>query len=605
MAKKKTKNTGQKLSLRKQKPLSPKLAQKLQLAYSFHQKGDVNLAKETYESILAERPNHAETNFLLGLLISHAGYLEQSEVFLSKAVKANPSEPRYLVGFGILLLKLDKFIDAANFLQKAVKIAPNEIEAVYNFGTAQYKLNRSDEAIKYFNIALNLNAEHLGSLNNMGNAQLALCNIETANSFYLKAHKHNTKSLSLLSDILINYNYYTDLSPTEVYQNHKQAAAYFPCKKTKSNLNHKPNNKIKIAYISADFRVHSVANFLLPLIKNHNRDKFEIYCFYNGRKVDQITLQFEALSDHWEMVSSISDEKLIKNIEHHNIDILVDLAGHTANNRLAVFSQRAAPIQITWLGYPHSTGLQEMDIRLIDDITDPSKASVGLSSEKLVRLPNGFLCYEGDESIPYQKTPPSIDNHFITFGSFNNVAKLNVKVIRAWAEILSAVPGSRLIIKSRQFQEISLRERYLGEFKELGINPERITLLELIPSVENHLLAYNQIDIALDSFPYNGTTTTCEAMWMGVPTITFIGDRHAARVSASIMTHSGFKELIAKDLNAYKSLAVNLAKDTDALIKLRSNMRERMKNSDLCNAKKFTANMEQAFQDAVISETPN
>jgi protein O-GlcNAc transferase len=519
-------------------------------------------------------------------------------VFLSKAVQATPSEPRYLVGFGILLLKLDKFLEAANILQKAVKIAPTEIEAIYSLGTAYYKLKRTEEAIKYFDIALNLNAEHLGSLNNMGNAQLALCNIDTANSFYLKAHKQNKKALSLLSDILLNYNYYTDLSAEEVYQNHKQAAKYFPSKKIVSHQ-HKPNQKIKIAYISADFRVHSVAYFLLPLIKNYNRDKFEIYCFYNGHKVDQITQQFEALSDHWEIISSFNNEKLLNTVVHHNIDILVDLTGHTSNNRLSVFSQRAAPIQITWLGYPHSTGLQEMDIRLIDEITDPNQESVEISSEKLVRLPNRFLCYEGDESVPYQKTPPSVKNNFITFGSFNNVAKINDSVIHAWAEILSAVPESRLIIKSRQLEEASLCERYLNDFKKLNINPDRVTLLEMIPSLENHLMIYNQIDIALDSFPYNGTTTTCEAMWMGVPTITFIGDRHAARVGASIMTHSGYNELLAKDLKTYESLAINIANDSNKRLELRHDMRERMQQSDLCNAKQFTSDMEQAFQNAI------
>ncbi len=599
MAKKKTKNTGQKLSLRKQKPLSSEQANKLQLAYSLHQKGDLNQAKNLYQQILADRPSHAETNFLFGLLVSHAGLHEQGEALLSKAVQVSPIEPRYLVGLGILLLQTSQFDKAVIVLQKAVKVAPKQLEAIQNLGTAYFKQKSILKAVECFESALKLKPDHLPSLNNMGNAQLALCNIEQANEFYLRAHEQDTTSLGLLSDILLNSNYMESLSAEALSQKHILAADHFPKKKQTIEYKAKPNNKIRIGYVSADFRIHSVASFLIPLISNHNREKFEIYCFYNGEKVDRVTHKFESLADHWEMIHSLSDEAVAQLISKNEIDILVDLSGHTSHNRLSVFSRRAAPIQISWLGYPHSTGIPEMDIRIIDEITDPTLSSDKLSSEKLIRLPKGFLCFEGDTSIPYQKEPPSIKNGYITFGSFNNLAKVTDSVIKTWAEILLAVPNSRMIIKSRQMEEKSLRERYLGYFQSVGITPDRITLLEVIQSLENHLQVYDQIDIALDTFPYNGTTTTCEAMWMGVPTMTFTGDRHAARVGASIMTHAGFIELVSDDLSSFKTYSIDLANNAEKLIELRADMRERMQQSDICNAKQFTKHMEEAFQSSL------
>jgi len=393
----------------------------------------------------------------------------------------------------------------------------------------------------------------------------------------------------------LNYNYFANLSPEEIFQKHSEAAKHFPGKQAELKRVKKQNKKIRFAYVSADFKTHSVAYFLLPLLKNHDREAFEIYCFYNGDVVDPITKQFQSLSDHWQAIHSLNDHDLSALFIESEIDILVDLSGHTSNNRLAVFATRVAPVQITWLGYPHSTGIPEMDIRIIDEISDPSPSSEPLSTEKLIRLPHGFLCYEGPNDVPYNKQPPCLDNGFITFGSFNNLAKVNQNVIKTWSDILRSVPNSKIIIKSKQLSEASVHQRYLGYFESYGIESDRITLLAMLPSAADHLSIYNQIDIALDTFPYNGTTTTCEAMWMGVPTTTFVGDRHSARVGASIMTHSGFTELASNNLESFVSDTVALANQTERLQTLRLDMRERMLSSDLCNAKQFARQMESAF----------
>tara|TARA_R110002072_G_scaffold89737_1_gene200922 strand:+ start:1864 stop:3687 length:1824 start_codon:yes stop_codon:yes gene_type:complete len=600
MSKKKSKPSGQKLSQRKQKlkTLPLELLKKFQLANAFYQRNDIAKAQFLYQEILSEQPNHADSNFFLGLLVFQQNLYQKSEILICKAVSLCPTEIRYLMGLGILFLHVGKFQQAVDTFHKAVNIAPKEVEPIYNLGTALQKLTKFKEAEKYFNKALLLNPKHLGTLNNMGNVQLGLCEIERANDYFLEAFEQNKETLNILSNTLLNYNYFTKLSPAEIFQKHKNVAAYFPDKQAEFNLVKKKDKKVRIAYLSADFKTHSVAYFLLPLLKNHDRKLFEIYCFYNGNKVDSVTEKFQSISDYFQSIMSLSDKDLRALLIKNEIDILIDLSGHTANNRLAIFATRAAPIQMTWLGYPHSTGIPEMDIRIVDNISDPSPMSEPFNIEKLLRLPHGFLCYEGLSDIPYKKQPPYFDNGFITFGSFNNLAKVNENVIKAWSDILLATPNSKIVIKSKQLSEASVHQRYLGFFEGYGISSDRITLLAMLPSTADHLSIYNQIDIALDTFPYNGTTTTCEAMWMGVPTMTFVGDRHSARVGASIMTHAGFTELISSNQETFIINTIALANQPDRLKSLRKDMRIRMQNSDLCNAKQFARDIEHIFKQA-------
>ena len=598
MSKKNANMRGQKLSQKKHKPLSPELLNKFKLACSFHQNNDFSQAQSLYQEILSKQPNHADTNFFLGLVVFHLGLYQQSELLITKALTLRPTEMRYLMGLGVLCLKIGKFLKASDIFTTAVKIAPREVEPIHNLGTALLKLAKFEEAENCFDKALSLNPTHLGALNNMGNAQLGLCEIERANGFFLKAFEQNTENLNVLSNTLLNYNYFAEFSPAEIFQKHKEAAAYFPVKQSDSRPKIKKREKIRIAYLSADFKTHSVAYFLMPLLKNHDRKTFEIYCYYNGNKIDSVTEEFQSLADHWQVVSALNDNDLRVLLLQSEVDILVDLSGHTDNNRLAVFATRVAPVQITWLGYPHSTGIPEMDYRIVDHISDPELTSEALSTETLLRLPHGFLCYEGNNEIPYHTSPPCIENGFITFGSFNNLAKVNKNVIKAWSNILLALPSSRIIIKAKQLSEASVHQRYLDYFEANGINTDRVTLLATLPSTADHLSIYNQIDIALDTFPYNGTTTTCEAMWMGVPTTTFPGDRHSGRVGASILTHTGFSELVSENLEAFVIDTIALARKTEQLKILRKDMRIRMQNSDLCNAKQFASEIENAFKQA-------
>jgi protein O-GlcNAc transferase len=394
-------------------------------------------------------------------------------------------------------------------------------------------------------------------------------------------------------------NYFTDLSNEDSLIKHKKwERDYWKHNSGKAFVHKKrhSNKKLKVGYVSGDFRTHSVAYFFEPLLKAHNRSNLEIFCYYNHSQNDETNKRLQSLSDHWYNIEALNDEDAAKKIKQDGIDILIDLSGHSAYNRLGVFARKPAPIQATWLGYPNSTGVSTIDYRITDAITDPELKGKKHCSEKIIRLDQCFLCYQGPE-FPESKKPPSLSNGYITFGSFNNLSKINKTVIEAWANILKGVPESKLVLKSQQFKFPEVREILSKSFALKGINGNRIELKSHTATTEDHLNLYKEIDIALDTFPYNGTTTTCEALWMGVPVITLLGDRHISRVSASILTHAGLENLIADDKDNYIDLAISLAESSSQLIELRAGLRNQLKESQLTNSKLFAMSIERAFEN--------
>lgn len=351
--------------------------------------------------------------------------------------------------------------------------------------------------------------------------------------------------------------------------------------------------KIKVGYVSPDFRIHSVSQFFKPLLLAHNRDEFEIYCYSNVARPDSITTYIKSISDHWRNILGVNDKDVVQLIKKDEINILVDLSGHTANNRLKVFTHKPAPVQVTWLGYPNTTGLSTMDYRFTDSIADPP-GSDHLYTEKLIRLKDGFLCYSGDESIKASTSPPCLKNGYITFGSFNNLPKVTAEVISLWSRILRSLFTSRLILKARQLKDKGVRSRIRKLFKKNGISFKRVQLFPMLLEARDHLNFYSRIDIALDTFPYNGTTTTCEALWMGVPVVTLKGSRHAGRVGASILTHANLKELIAENTDQYMEIVLRMGNVVSRLWHRKRNL---IRTSSLCNSALFAKNMETAYKE--------
>jgi protein O-GlcNAc transferase len=301
-------------------------------------------------------------------------------------------------------------------------------------------------------------------------------------------------------------------------------------------------------------------------------------------------------ADHWRNISDISDEKVAEIIRNDKIDICVDLAGHTAYNRILVFARKPAPLQVTWIGYPNTTGLSAMDYRIVDNFTDPVGTTEQFHTETLIRLPHSFLCYFPNYETPKVKSLPALENGHITFGSFNVLQKISSEVIQLWSEILKKIPDSRLLIKAKGLSNNTTRKYVLSRFLQHGIPEGRLNLLSFTPTFKEHIEIYNRVDIILDTFPYNGTTNTCEALWMGLPVITLEGKTHVSRVGVSLLTNVGLPEYIAKTQDKYIEKAVELAKDIEKLQMLRKSLRDKMIKSPLTNAKQFTAHLEDCYR---------
>jgi predicted O-linked N-acetylglucosamine transferase (SPINDLY family) len=357
--------------------------------------------------------------------------------------------------------------------------------------------------------------------------------------------------------------------------------------------NRDPERRLRIGYVSADFRDHSVAFFFEPLLAHHDRGAVEVYGYYNNTLQDAMTERLRSCTDHWIPCQGMTDEALAARIQADGIDILVDLAGHTRGNRLLVFARKPAPVQVTYLGYPATTGLSAIDYRLVTADTDPPGAEAW-HSEGLYRLPRSLWCYRPAPDMPaVVPATPARRNGVITFGAMNNIAKVSEAAVAAWSGILRAVPGARLVMTSMPAG--TARRDLQARLAAQGIAPERLTLHGKLPREEYYALL-NEIDIALDPFPYNGTTTTCESLWMGVPVVTLIGETSAARSGYALLKGIGLDALAARDRDEYAGLAVALATDLDRLDTLRAGMRQRIAASPLRDEAGLTRDLEAAYR---------
>jgi protein O-GlcNAc transferase len=353
---------------------------------------------------------------------------------------------------------------------------------------------------------------------------------------------------------------------------------------------------LRIGYLSPDFCHHAVAYFFEPVLAAHDRARVEIFCYANVLTPDVVTQRLRALAEHWRDIAPLSDEQATQVIRADRLDLLVDMAGHTARHRLLVFARRAAPHQLTWLGYPNTTGLTTMDYRLTDSISDPLGTTDSLHTERLVRMPGPFSVYQPpDDAPPVGFLPALALNAPITFGCFNNFAKITPEIIALWCRLLLVVPSARLMLKSRGLGDVDTARRIHELFAAGGVSPERVVLDGRELSVSAHLALYHQVDVALDAFPYNGATTTCEALWMGVPVVTLAGATHVSRVGASLLTHLGAQDWIATTSDDYLAIARRLVADLLALSRIRAGLRERMRVSALCDAVGFTRALETTY----------
>ncbi len=560
--------------------------------------GQTDQAVTAYEQAIKLNPELTEAHNNLGTLFFTTGQPDKALSAYDRVLQLQPNNAITHGNRGNALKELGKSDDAIKAYQRAIELQPKNAESHYNLGILFESMGYSGDALNAYDEAVKINPELTEAYCNHGVVLVDLGRPGEAEKSYRRAIELKPDYTKAHSNLLFSLNYRTDLTKKELYDAH--------CDWDQKHSQIKPlslpprhrrtQHRLRIAYVSPDFRNHSVAFFFSPLLSEHNREDFEIYCYSNTSCTDSVTERIKSKTDHWRSIVNMPDKDVAKLIQKDNIDILVDLAGHTAGNRLPIFTYRPAPIQITWLGYPNTTGLQTMDYRLTDNIADPIGDTDSLYTEKLIRLDTGFLCYQPPDSAPPTANAPCLNVGHITFGSFNVMAKINSEVISVWSEILCNLPESRLLLKNNGLGDDRNKERILNLFAEHGIDKERIDLYGRLPKQKDHLDLYRKIDISLDTFPYNGTTTSCEALWMGIPVITLRGNQHASRVGASILAHMDCNEWIASTTASYIETAVKLAGDRQGLAELRISQRNRMMKSTLLDAKTFATTIENVYR---------
>ena len=568
----------------------------------FQEQGKADEAISCYQEALQLRTHYPEANYNLGNALKASGKLAEAIQCYQKAVALRPDYPEACNNMGNAFNDQGKFDEAVACLNRAVTLRPDFPEAYYNLGNALHGMVRLEEAIVSYERALELRPDYPEAYNNLGIVFKDCGHLGKAIECYKTSLGLKPDFSKVHSDLLLAMNYDPSIGPEGIFlessdwwlRHGKPHADRFHHK------GHNPHGRLRIGYVSPDFRGHSVSYFFLPLLMAHDRNEVEVFCYAEVERPDEMTVRIRDLSDHWRSTVGLGDDAVARQIYEDRIDILVDLAGHTANSRLPAFARKPAPVQVTWLGYPGTTGMPVMDYRLTDEIADPEGDGDQHYSETLVRLKNGFLCYLPPDGAPDVASLPVLESGRITFGSFNNLPKLNEGVLERWSEILLQVPGSSLLLKSRQLADEPTRRRYRDLFIKNGVTPDRIRTLPATSSISEHLELYNRVDIALDPFPYNGTTTTCEALWMGVPVVTLRGKAHSSRVGSSILMRVGLKELVAETENNYVSKGVSLTRDLGRLKVLRKGMRRRMKASYLCDAGSFARSVEGVYGRLVI-----
>jgi protein O-GlcNAc transferase len=570
------------------------------LGVALADQGNFDEAAAIYRKAISIKPDYAEAHFNLGNVLKDQGKLDEAVAAYRQAISIRPNLAVAQSNLGNTLLNQGNLDEAVAAYRRAIEIMPTNAEVHYNLGNGLKDQGELDGAVASYRRSIILKPDHAGAHCNLAIALMDQGKLDEAVAAYRQALVLKPDYADSHSNLLFCLNYVDDISNEEIYKesvcwNERHALRYRPSNVAYNN-ERRSDRRLRIGYVSPDLRTHSVAYFLEPLLQGHDRQAVEIFCYADVVQPDSVTTRLQGLADHWLMTIGLSDDKLAARIRTDGIDILIDLAGHTAHNRLGVFAREPAPVQVTWLGYPNTTGLDAIDYRLVDAVTDPVGEADACASETLLRLPSGFLCYGGPEGMPEPADPPCLTAATVTFGSFNNPAKVSPSTLDVWAKLLTRLPEARLLLKGKSFANATTRALFIARLGERGVAPERVELVAWAPSNIAHLALYERVDIALDPFPYNGTTTTCEALWMGVPVITLRGDRHAGRVGASLLSHGGLTDWIAGSVEDYVEIAVALAGNPSHLRDLRRSLRPHLKASPLCDSKAFAGQIEAAFR---------
>lgn len=525
--------------------------------------------------------------------LARAGRWRDAASVFAEAIALGASDYATHFNFGTALMQCGAWASGSEQMRAALQYAPDSLDALNNLAAASIKMGHARSAEEASRRIVAIDSSHHIAWTTLGMALNEQGGIQEGVACLRKALALAPSYQIARDNLLMALNFLATDGAAHA-ADHQSFCAVL------GRMEPKPmpaitGRRIRVGYVSPDFRTHSVASFMKGIVASHDRTAFEVICYSSTHNPDHLTRQFAESANRFLDIASMSDSEAASRIEADGIDILVDLAGHTSGNRLGVFERRPAPVQVTYLGYPATTGCSFIDYRLIDEITDPP-GSEAYSTETLVRLPAPFLTYGSIYAFPEVLPPPVLENGFITFGSFNHSSKISGCSIGLWARLLNSVPGSRLVLKARGFSDETVCREFRERFAQSGLDASRLSFAGLLSDPTEHLASYGRIDIALDTFPYNGTTTTCESLWMGVPVVNLTGNLHAARVGKSILTTIGLAELACDSEAAFVWQGKALAENQDRLATLRGTLRQTVAKSPLCDPKGFTANLESAYR---------
>jgi predicted O-linked N-acetylglucosamine transferase (SPINDLY family) len=544
-------------------PGSPDVESLLRAADALLAQGNLPEAVCTYQQAVSLRPDSAETHARLGHALWSLGQPDEAEASLAQAIQIDPNYAWAHFNLGLVLQKQRRLESAVARFQQAARLEPESADFHVKIGNVRKAQGRLDDAIDAFRTARKLKPED--------------------------AHSHSALAFTL--------SYHPAYDARAIYEeytrwNQEHAEEFKRFMQPHSNVAD-PKRRLRIGYVSPDFHEHACACAVLPLLANHDRDALELFCYANVTKEDAITERFRGYAHVWRNIVGVSDQEVADMIRQDQIDILVDLAMHTAENRLLVFARKPAPVQVAWLAYPGTTGLSAMDYRLTDAYLDPPGLFDACYAEESIRLPDCFWCYDPLIDCPAVGELPALASGAITFGSLNNFCKVTDEGLALWARVLRAAPGSRLMLLAPRDPA---RERLLAKLEAEGIAPARVEFAADRVSRLEYLKLYSRVDIGLDPLPYNGHTTSLDAFWMGVPTLTLVGKTVVGRAGLSLLCNLGLKELAAEEPDELVKVARRLANDLDRLEQLRSSLRERMQESPLMDGRRFARNMEKAYR---------
>lgn len=530
--------------------------------------GDQPGAESSLRAALRLEPKNAEIWNQLATFLSTAGRLEEAVECHRQAVTFNPKSAQAWHGYGSTLSNLNLSAEALECERKAIAADTTYAPARSGYAVALQKCHRVPESVREYEALLAQNP--------------AQPEVQSHRLFALNYLHHQTPASLHAAHKAYGESVEKEIAPVRF-----------------ANLPD-PARKLRVAFFSADFREHSVAYFLEPLLQRLDGNQFEIILYNSGNKPDAITARFRKLATVWRDFSSTLSNVLEPVIRADAPDIAVDLGGHTGNSLLPLFARRLAPVQISYLGYPNTTGLRAMDYRLVDPITDPSPEADEFHSETLIRFSSCAWVYNPPALAPSPSLPPCLSRGHITFGSFNNFSKVTDEALLLWSRLIHANENSRLLLKSTGLTDEIVVRHLRTRLRQAGLPETRVDFAGLTATTADHLAAYSSVDIALDTHPYNGTTTTCEALWMGVPVVTLLGNRHAARVGASLLQAVGHPELVAKNEDDYLRIANDLATDQGRRETMRATLRENMSASVLMDyagqAERFGATLRKCWE---------